>query len=328
MTLALYAFSRFLAVQRAGYLYGAGAALGLAFYCKEHSALLLPVFLLALLRPAYRHWLRGPHVYLACITFALLIAPDVLWNLQANRETARVAYSAQPVGQSTYRSHLARIGGIGFSPYPLMFYGRRAVQASSVVLTGRELPDETPEYQAMNPALGLLLLAGVVLTTLRRAGRDPLGGFLLIAFWFVFGLFTLIARGESTGRLDPVSWIWVESTLPAAVILTGARLAEAIGTTRRIAWTLAGAALLYAAAAPTLAVARLGSRGVEESIAAVSHALQTLAANTVVDVRARPVRAIALAVAGAAAIGVILGFVLGWLVRGRRVRRMDSRETS
>jgi hypothetical protein len=177
----------------------------------------------------------------------------------------------------------------------------------------------------MNPALGLLLLAGVVLTTVRPA-RDPLAGFLLIAFWFVFGLFTMIAKGESTGRLDPVSWIWVESTLVPAVILTGARLGEATGTMRRAVWTLGGAALIYAAASPALALARLGGRGVEESIAAVSHALQLLAAQTVVSVRARPVRAIGLAVAGAVMLGGALGFALGWLARGRRVHRPDSKQ--
>jgi hypothetical protein len=110
------------------------------------------------------------------------------------------------------------------------------------------------------------------------------------------------------------------------VILTGARLGEATGTMRRAVWTLGGAALIYAAASPALALARLGGRGVEESIAAVSHALQLLAAQTVVSVRARPVRAIGLAVAGAVMLGGALGFALGWLARGRRVHRPDSKQ--
>src|SRR5688572_9085704 len=40
VALALYAFSRFLSTQRAGYLYGAAAAVGGAFYCKESAVLL------------------------------------------------------------------------------------------------------------------------------------------------------------------------------------------------------------------------------------------------------------------------------------------------
>ena len=51
VTAAVLSFGRFLVVQRAAYLYAAAAFTGLAFYCKEHSALLVPVFLLSLLHP-------------------------------------------------------------------------------------------------------------------------------------------------------------------------------------------------------------------------------------------------------------------------------------
>ena len=49
VAVAVFAFGRFLARQRPGYLYAAAAALGLAFYVKEHSALLVPVVFAALL---------------------------------------------------------------------------------------------------------------------------------------------------------------------------------------------------------------------------------------------------------------------------------------
>jgi hypothetical protein len=55
---------------------------------------------------------------------------------------------------------------------------------------------------------------------------------------------------------------------------------------------------------------------VEETIAGVSHAVQSLAAYTVVTVRARPVRAMGVVVAGAVAVGGVVGFVLGWIARG------------
>jgi hypothetical protein len=45
-------------------------------------------------------------------------------------------------------------------------------------------------------------------------------------FWGIFAFFTLIKKGDPPGRLDPVSWIWVEITIVPAVILAGARLTE------------------------------------------------------------------------------------------------------
>jgi 4-amino-4-deoxy-L-arabinose transferase-like glycosyltransferase len=243
---AAYAFSRFLALQQAAYLYGTGLAVGLAFYCKEHSALLLPVLFVALLHPRYRPWLRRPQPYLACVLFAAVIAPDVYWNMTTNREIARISYSDTNVGYATYRSHLERIGGVGFSLYPTMFYARDAVRPLYRLATGEELPDDTPEYEAMNPFLGVLLVAAVIATTVRPAARDDLRRFLLLWFWGVFGFFTLIARGSPPGRLDPVSWIWVEGTMFAAVILTGAWLARLRDEPRFVLSTVAAGALAHA----------------------------------------------------------------------------------
>jgi 4-amino-4-deoxy-L-arabinose transferase-like glycosyltransferase len=246
VTAAFAAFSRFLRVQRPIYAYLAAVSIGLAFYCKEHSALLLPVFFLTLLHRRHRHWLRSPHVYLACVLFFVMIGPDVYWNMTMNRETARIPYGTQEAGYANYRSHLQRIGGIGLSPYPSMFYARSAVKSLYLVVTGQELRDETPEYRSMNPVLGLVLLGSVLMVTFRPRLRHDMRRFLLIWFWFVFGLFTLIARGDPPGRLDPVSWIWVESTIIPAVILAGAVLAGATGKWRMLAWATSGSVLVYA----------------------------------------------------------------------------------
>jgi len=246
VTGAVYAFSRFLAVERAAWLYVAGLCTGLAFYCKEHSALVAPVFFATLLLPRYRRWLRGPHAYLACALFAAVIAPDVMWNLRTNPETARVAYSGQEVGQATYRAHLQRMGGLGFSPYPTMFYGKEAVIAVHDFVTGRSLTDNTPEYNSVNPALGLVLLGSVLLTVFRRQERREIRLFLLFMALGIFGFFTLIEPGDPPYRLDPVSWVWVETTLIPAVILAGARLAGASGWRRNAAWALAAIGMLYA----------------------------------------------------------------------------------
>jgi 4-amino-4-deoxy-L-arabinose transferase-like glycosyltransferase len=318
VAVAIFAFSRFLAAQRAVYLYAAGVSVALAFYCKEHSALLLPVFLLTLLQARYRQWLRSPHVYLACATFVLVIGPDLFWNLNADPETARVTYGNQTVGQATYGHHLQRVGGVGFSPYPSMFYARRAVTSLHRQITGRELKDETPEYPSMNPALGLLLLGAVLITTFRPAGRDQMRGFLLLVFWGVFGFFTLIKKGDPPGRLDPVSWIWVEVTIIPAVILAGARLADATGKSRIAAWAFSGGVLLYATAWPAFAFVQEGMRGVHSVYATTFEAIDNLAINTVTRVRSHPLRALGIAVAAGVVVGSFFGFLCGWFARSRR----------
>jgi 4-amino-4-deoxy-L-arabinose transferase-like glycosyltransferase len=322
VTAAVYAFSRFLAAQRPVYLYMAGAAVGLAFYCKEHAALLLPVFLLALLLPRYRHWLRGPHAYLACALFVVVIGPDLLFNLVTDPGAARVTYGGQTRGQATYAAHLQRIGGIGFSPYPLMFYGRTAVMSVHQRITGSELRDETAEYQAMNPAIGMLLLGAALVTTFRAAGRDQFRTFLLFLLWGIFGFFTLIKRGNPPFRLDPVSWIWVEVTIVPAVILAGARLARATGMLRIAVWAFAGGALLYASAPSTVIAG--GLREVEYAFGSASHTAQYVAAATVTAVRSHPLRALGIVAAAGAAAGLLLAFGRGWFGRGGQSQRRSE----
>jgi 4-amino-4-deoxy-L-arabinose transferase-like glycosyltransferase len=245
VTAAVYAFSRFLVTERPRYLYLAGASVGLAFYCKESTALLLPVFALTLLVSKHRRWLLRPQIYLACVVYVLVITPDIVWNLRASPATT-VTYNDQTVGQATYATHLRRIGGLGLSPYPSMFYLRGTVKTLALRLTGNALKDETLEYWSVNVAIGAMLLGTVFITTLRTVSRDQLRLFLLVMFWAIFGFFTVIKRGTVTGRLDPVSWIWVEVTIVPAVMIAGARLADVSGTWRFPVWTVAAAALVWA----------------------------------------------------------------------------------
>jgi 4-amino-4-deoxy-L-arabinose transferase-like glycosyltransferase len=236
VTAGLCAFGEFLRRGRIGWLYSAGAAVGLAFYAKEHAALLVPVFFLVLLLPAHRRWLRSPHPYLACAVFALVIAPDVAWNLGG----------AAAEDQATYGNHLQRIGCLGLSQYPTAFYVRDLVREVQPRLSGVEFDDNTTEYQAMHPGLGGLLLATVLVTTFRRSrDGDAARGLLVAAFWGVFGFFSLIRPGEPDG-LDPVSWIWVDASMIPAVAMAGARLAAAGGWWRLPAWGVGAAAVAYA----------------------------------------------------------------------------------
>ena len=240
-TLAIFAFGRFLSSGRRAFLYAAAVALGLGFYCKEHIVLLLPVFFATLLLARNRRWLRTPHPYVAVVVFAGMIAADVAWNAAATPDVNRVTYGRRDAPQATYASHLKRVGGVGLSVYPLVFYGHDAMMAVYRATTGEELDDNTPEYASMNLAFGVVLLASVLVTTVRPAPADVLQPLLLIAFWTVFALFTLIKRGDSPG-LDPVSWIWVDVTMIPAAVLAGAAVTRLTGVTRLAAWLVIVAA--------------------------------------------------------------------------------------
>ena len=242
---AVFSFARFLHQQRPKWLYAAGAFTALAFYCKEHSALLVPVFFATLLPKPHRDWLRRPAPYVACLVFAAVIAPDVIWNASADPATT-VTYGDQRALQAGYASHLRRVGGIGLSPYPSMFYARDAVQAASRIVTGSGLYDETPEYTSMNVVLGVVLVGGVIATTLRGSPGDWLRPFLLVLFWGIFGFFSLIKKGDPPGRLSPVSWMWVEVTIFAAITMTAARLADQRRPVRIGLGIITAAALLFA----------------------------------------------------------------------------------
>jgi hypothetical protein len=137
------------------------------------------------------------------------------------------------------------MGGLGFSPYPLMFYARSLVLWLYPMVTGQILIDRTAEYLSINALLGLVLIGGVLVTAVRRPSSDSTR-FLAILFCVVFGFFSSILPGDTPKDLDPVSWIWVDVTMFAAVILTGAWLADASGRLRTIAWRCAGVALGFA----------------------------------------------------------------------------------
>jgi 4-amino-4-deoxy-L-arabinose transferase-like glycosyltransferase len=309
--LAIAAFAWFLKTSRARYLYAAGAAVGVAFYCKEHAALLLPAFFITLLLAHNRQWLRRPHAYLACALFALVIAPDLVWNAEATPQTAEIDYYHHEVHeQATYAAHLQRVGGLGFSPYPVTFYARTAVKAVYRRTTGGEFEDETPEYESIDPLLGLILLAGVLTTTVRAAAKGELQKFLLVAFWVVFAFFSVIKKGHPPGRLDPVSWMWVEVTIIPAVVLAGAWLAERRGAVRALLWGVTSATLVYACRSPLAAVGRTLFDWAQALVSEVSHMLQVLAMTTVDAVRVRPLFSVGLALAAGVAIGAAIGFLV------------------
>jgi 4-amino-4-deoxy-L-arabinose transferase-like glycosyltransferase len=243
---AMYAYARFVRTQRAVFIYGAAASAGLAFYAKESSALLMPVFFLALLATSQPQWLRTPHPYLASVLFLACLAPDLYWNFRTKSERL-VYYSGQETRQATYVDHLQRFGGLSISPYPAMFYAKPLARATAAAITGDVPPDFTPEYRSLSTALGLLLVGLVGFTAAARRARDDLQRFLLIQFGFVFAFFSVIQPGNPPGRLDAASWIWVETTILPAAVLAAARLGELTSWRRTLLWSVAAGLLGWAA---------------------------------------------------------------------------------
>jgi hypothetical protein len=134
-----------------------------------------------------------------------------------------------------------------------------------------------------------------------------------VMFWFVFGFFTFMKRGTPPGRLDPVSWIWVEATIIPAVILASAGLASATGAWRIGAWTVAGAALGVASTVPILALAGNGVEAAQEAVAMTRHVFGLIATEMVDVVRERPLRSLVVTLI----VGIAAGAVIGWFARRR-----------
>lgn len=241
LLLAIVAFNRFLIEQKARYLYAGTAAVGVAFYAKEHSVLVLAVMGIVLLHSTYRQWLRSPHLYGAFALPAILVLPDLYWNLAA---------SPSPP-QAGYVDHFSRIGGLGISPYPFLFFARGAIRAVYSRFTGDTLLDQVAETPSMNTLLGGLLFALVVFRTLRHWRMDPGLRFQSMLFWFVFGFFALIQPGRPTPNLDldPVAWYWTDVVLYPAVIISAVQLTQAGGgRTTRILYLLAALGMALAIA--------------------------------------------------------------------------------
>lgn len=260
VALAVFALSRFLARQRPAYLYACAASLGLAFYVKETSALLVPIVFAVLLIAPHRTWLRGPHPYVACALFMLFIAPDVVWNLQMNPQAARVTYGGHELGQAGYVAHLQRIGGIGLVPYPSLFYLWDVVMPLYPALTGAELKASSPELPSlmMNSVLGALFVGSVLGMLMRPSTLDALQVFLLMSACGIFVFFSVIEPGSPPFRLASVNWAWVESTLIPAAILAGVQLVRLSGRWRYVVWTAAAAALFYAVNTVVLTLRSVG----------------------------------------------------------------------
>ncbi|MGE0887491.1 MAG: hypothetical protein AB7P14_28555 [Blastocatellales bacterium] len=191
------------------------------------SFLLIPAFLLAVVFSGNYPWLKRKEPYLACLLFLLIVTPDLLGNLYGNSNAVVV----EKVG---YTEHLSRIGGLGISVQPLVFYGR-AILTIAYKLAGAMLANDAEEYVGMNPIFGSLLFVLVFLVTILWKHKDSVTKSLLICFWFIFLFFTFIRRGSAgRGHLDMDLWIWVDVTLLPAAVIAGYYISK-VGNGWRIA---------------------------------------------------------------------------------------------
>ncbi len=239
----------------------AGGALGLGMLCKYLTALVIPAFGIAFLLAGTWRRLQVRAVLALGLTLLAVMTPDLWWNV-AHRDTSGSA--AANVGD-----HLQRVGGLGISPYPLLFYlldvshsqatreeataqGRRAEARF-----GLGIVDPVPEYPAMNALMGVGVLGGMGWITAssvfrrRTAGRRAravqppsfIVPLLHMWFWFVLIFFMSIRPGAPKVNMDPVVWFWVDSTLLPAVLLVGRGVIGLGG------WQRYGAAMLFGAGA-------------------------------------------------------------------------------
>lgn len=236
IALSLYGFYRYLAGEGAKFLYLSAATAGLAFLCNERSVLIGLAYGISLVWLEGWSWLRRKEIYFALAIFLLTTAPDVYANL-------RLAGAGLGV---SFAEHLSRFGGVGFNRHYLLFFGRDAV-GWAYDLLGRTLHDQAPEYAAMNPLFGALLL-GVAGWSWRCVRCLDGGGKLFLSVFTVVLLFFSVVRpGSVPPGLDPVAWFWVDLTLPAAALLSALVLSSQRRVLSRVGMVIAGLGFLWAA---------------------------------------------------------------------------------
>jgi FtsH-binding integral membrane protein len=100
----------------------------------------------------------------------------------------------------------------------------------------------------MNMVFGILLLACVVIVTLRFKREDPVRNLMVLTFWSILGFFMLIHPGTNmTPRLeDIIGWLWIDLTLLPATLLAGVYLPTLEKRWKIIAYLAMAAGIFYA----------------------------------------------------------------------------------
>jgi 4-amino-4-deoxy-L-arabinose transferase-like glycosyltransferase len=232
---AVWFFLRFMNEQRPIWLYAAAVATGVSFLCKETGALLLPVFFIALLATRQRVWLARWQPYFAVALFAVVIAPDLWWNVT----------NQDPGAAADYGRHLSGAFSLGITYQPLVLYGREAV-AFVLAKMGRPFYDNGGEYAAGNFLLSLIIVGGVCYAIWNlKSRREPKLILFLVLFAFIFLFFTFFGT-RSTPGLDAFGFFWGDLSLLGAVVLGGYWVGQLRGWPRGVALCLFVAGLAFA----------------------------------------------------------------------------------
>jgi len=186
----------------------AGASVGLAYLCEETGALLWPIFFLFLVFSGrLKPWLRRWETYAALCVFALLITPDLAWNLSARNPD---------IGFHLTRA--ASFRGPSLLPASL-FVGELFLALVKDIFSfvggfGRP-PRWNVSYAPEHWVLGVMSLTAVAVAI--RKWKDDFAKLVLIMFFFIFGFFTFFAAKGLSGNLN--FWWASLSVIPAFALL-------------------------------------------------------------------------------------------------------------
>lgn len=242
--LSLYCFSRFVEGterDRADWwLVGVAASAGLAFICKELSALLIPAFGAAMILTRRVGMVRWRVWAVAVGVLGVVVAPDVYANLATSPAERRALHdrhvsSAQQRGDTlpdayakglfmSYGDHLSRFRGIGFNANAFLLYFGEAFDWLRI-----EYTNGFSEFPFMRAAMGILLWLGSLGSLLQRR-RDDFKRSLAIVFAVMFLPFAVVRIGEPAEALptDPsMLFYWVDRTMLPAILLTASWLGSA-----------------------------------------------------------------------------------------------------
>jgi hypothetical protein len=207
--LSLYFFYKSAKERDDTYLLLTGASLGVAYLCEETAAFLLLAFVAFLLFSGNLvRWLKKWQTFLARALFVIIIAPDLYWNMTAERSDIgfHLARAARLHGLSLLPSSLFVGELLSMWPKDLEAFiggfGRKAVWNVA--------------YPTLHWVFGLLCILSVALSF--RRWKDPFTRLMIITFSVVFLFFTFAASGRY-GR--SYNFWWASIAFIPAVVLTG-----------------------------------------------------------------------------------------------------------
>lgn len=179
--LAIFVFFKSLKEDNRFLMLLVGVITGVGFYGKENILLLFPIFFIYLFWDRqYRFWLRRKEIYLALLVCCGISTPFIVYNLYHNLFTFR------------YITDVAKFGLSPLSTTVLFGEPLSFLFDASVV---RDVFD--CEYPVMNWLVGVVVLCGVVYSTM-KSRDNSLIKLLLVIFFFIFILFSLIGYRPET----------------------------------------------------------------------------------------------------------------------------------